>query len=221
MCQVQVAKIVFYMFYHSMQICKNHSYTPNFQALPVAKVITPQEKLTLVLLDKNYDGEALQKLLYSFMDGSIKDTFPNTLQAAMKVFLKNAFESINQKGIKGVLSIMDGMPTGLITYNIDKTQNEIYINSLAAWIPKSLKKIKNNGRMLVRQVYEEALNSGITEVAVVPGFTSLPFYEKLGFKSNGHRTCISYDKIKKQIQSLNKKFIYTKVTDTKPVDLLV
>ena len=153
MCQVQVAKIVIYMFYHSMQICKNHSYTPNFQALPVAKVITPQEKLTLVLLDKNYDGEALQKLLYSFMDGSIKDKFPNTLQAAMKVFLENAFESINQKGIKGVISIMDGMPTGLITYNIDKTQNEIYINSLAAWIPKSLKKIKNNGRMLVRQVY--------------------------------------------------------------------
>ncbi len=204
-----------------MQIPQNYNYTTNFQAYQVASVKSVKDKIVLLQIDKKHDKKALQNLLNSFFDGSIKKKFPNTLQGAMKEFIKNAFASIDKDGMKGIISVKDDIPTGLITYNINVPQKEIYIDFLASWIPQGLKKVKNNGKMLVSHVYQDALNTGMPKVTVTPGFTSLPFYEKLGFRTSNNKTFINLDKIKNQIQSLNQDFTYTKVPIEIKVDLNV
>lgn len=79
---------------------------------------------------------------------------------------------------------------------------------MASRIPVGLKKVKNNGTMLVRHVYQEALNKNVSKVTVNPGFKSLPFYKKLGFKTENSETFIEVSDIKKQINKLKRKFNY-------------
>lgn len=54
-----------------MQV-SNNKYTPNFKALPVAKIASPQDKITLLILDKNSDKEIINNLIHCFSDGSKK-----------------------------------------------------------------------------------------------------------------------------------------------------
>ena len=135
--------------------------------------------------------------------------------------MKNAFESIDKIGIKGVISINNGVPSGIVTYGFDDSKNEVFIDYLASWIPVSLKKVKNNGTMLVRHVYQEALNNRVNKVAVKPGFKSLPFYKKLGFKTENSETFIDGGNIKKQINKLKSKFSYEILDGSQIVNIII
>ncbi len=198
-----------------------NNYTPNFTAIPIADIASAQGKITLLQIDKYTDNISMQNLLNSFLDGNIRERFPNTLMEAMKIFIKNAITSINKTGTKGILSVKKGTPTGLITYSVYRPNNEIYIDYLASWIPKNMGKIKNNGKMLVSHVYREALDLGMSDITLIPGFASAPFYEKLGFNINKHNASIDLNEIKKQLEKLNKKFLYIKKTDGKNVDIKI
>ena len=202
-----------------MRISQNNNYYPNFKALPVADINSAQGKITLLQINKHSDKQFMQNLLNSFLDGNIRERFPNSLTEAMKIFLNNAFASINKAGTKGVLSFKDGVPTGLISYSVNKSINEIYIDYLASWVPQNIQKIKNNGKMLVSHVYQEALDLGISSVTLTPGFMSVPFYKKLGFNINTKNACINIEEIKKQFTKLNKEFHYIKKTDERNINL--
>ncbi len=203
-----------------MQVSNNNNkYTPHFQAIPVAKVKTPQAEITLLQLDKKADNTILENLQSLFLPDNILDRFPNTLKSAMREFMKNALASVSKDGVKGVLSAKDGVPTGLVTYKVDKSENAIYIDYLASWVPESAKKIKNNGKMLVDHVYQEAIHSGISSITLTPGFNSLMFYKKLGFKPSSSTISIDAKEIKEQVQKLKKTFLYEKINYGKSIDL--
>ncbi len=194
-----------------MYISKNNNYTPSFQAFPVAKISTPKDKIILLQLEQNRDRQTIGKLLNSFLDGSIGDKFPNTLHGAMIEFMKNGFASINKKGVKSILSVKDGVPTGMINYSINDRKKEIYIDFLASWFPQKNSKVKNNGKMLIRHVYQEVLNNRAEKITLIPGFTSSGYYKKLGFKFVSDEAQINGEQVKSQIKNLNNIFDYTNI----------
>ncbi len=202
-----------------MQVSNNNKYTPNFQAIPVAKVKTHQAEITLLELDKTTDNTIIKNLQLLFLSDNILDRFPNTLKSAMREFMKNAFASVSKDGVKGVLSVKDGVPTGLVTYKVDKSENSIYIDYLASWVPKNAKKIKNNGKMLVDHVYQEAMHSGISSITLTPGFNSLMFYKKLGFRPSASEISIDAKSIREQMRKLKNIFLYEKINDGKSINL--
>ena len=126
-------------------------------------------------------------------------------------FMKNGFASINKKGVKSILSVKDGVPTGMINYSINDRKKEIYIDFLASWFPRKNSKVKNNGKMLIRHVYQEVLNNRAEKITLIPGFTSSGYYKKLGFKFVSDEAQINGEQVKSQIKNLNNIFDYTNI----------
>ncbi len=195
-----------------------YSYSPNFKARPIAKIKSAGDEVTLYLMDKVRDKALLEKISKTFTEDSLEKRFPNDLMSVSEKYMKNALLLNDERKLKRVLSFSKGVPTGVVTYDMSAPKERIYINFLAAWVPEQIAKVKNNGRMLLRQVFQDAVDSNNSNIEVVPFFRAMPFYEKNGFVTPDYDYFYAR-KPKEAIENLDKFFTFEKIENAPHIDL--
>lgn len=200
----------------------NQTYKPNFKAKLVATATTPKSQFQILEVDKVADAQALEKIKDSFTRENILERFPdNGLLSVSHEFIKNAFKSIYKPNTKAYMTLIDGKPSGLMTFELSKPSKYIFLDYLAVWKPDGMDKPYNNGRALMRYLFETALKNETQVVDLTPGFKADEFYEKLGFKKDGFDMNIDNHSIAESIANIDKTCKFTVLKDQPTIDLVV
>ena len=200
----------------------NNNNSPNFQARLVARAITPKSEFEILELDKITDANALKKISDSFTKENILQRFPDEgLLSVTLNFIKNTFNSINNQNTRSFLTISNGKPTGLMTFETSKPDRYIRVGYLAAWKPDGAEKPFYNGKTLIRHLFEEAKLNKTETIDLTPGFKSDLFYEKMGFEKDGFDVIIQQDKIQSSLNEIDKVIKYEPLEVKPQVDLIV
>lgn len=188
---------------------RKQSNSPYFKAKLVAKAITPKSSYEILEIDKIKDAPALKKLADSFKRENVLERFPdNGLLSVTLEFMKNLFKSVNNPNTKTFMTLTDGTPSGIMTVESSIPEKYMHVEYLAAWKPDGMAKPHNNGKVLIRHLFEKAKQNNTETIDLTPGFKSDTFYEKMGFKKDGYDVCINHNEIRTHINNIDKSIKY-------------
>lgn len=165
----------------------------SFGATEIADVTLPSSKKQEQAFVYQIDRKDVPSLKSILCDLDIAKFYPEDFG----IYQKGEFLSWNRlvhnaldnllRGAKGLLLVRDNKPCGIVAYSDYESKSGYFINNLAAWPTKYNEGTKCGGKILMRQVFDDAIKNDKKSISLRAADLNprdkscVSFYEELSF----------------------------------------